>query len=614
MNCRRAPGLTCLLLCGALLSGQVIKPEPPLASSLEELAVPVPMRDGVRLTADVFLPRATGRWPTVLFRTPYGRKGPSSRSYRGFVQSGYAVVLEDVRGRYASEGVFGTIDQEGPDGSDTINWIAGQPWSNGEVAMAGGSYLGMAQWWAASERNRHLVAISPLFSGDDEYSDRFYSTGGALKLGHRLLWLAENLTPPFQLRPLFSSYIAHLPLRTSDVAATGVKLRVWREAVNHPSYDAYWKSHSIRERAKQINLPVLSMGGWFDNYAESDLDMFSRLAADHKPIETWIGPWGHNPARKFSTRDFGSAANIPIRSTQADWFDRSMHGTPIEDERRVPSLHLFVMGPNVWREEQEWPLARTRYTAFNLGSSGHANSRAGDGRLYRSPVRKAPRDSFVYDPKSPVPTVGGAICCEPKILPPGPLDQSLVEKRPDVLVYTSAALPEDLEVTGPVKALLYVATSANDTDFTAKLVDVQKDGRALLVSDGLLRLRYRLSLDKPVFVKRNAAYQITIDAGVTSYVFAAGHRIRLEVSSSNFPRFDRNMNSSAPNADVTKAIKARQTVFHEKDYPSALILPVIPQRLPDGLHLPATRRLRSLLGHGRSNLRPSRAGKRLLSG
>lgn len=614
MTCRRAPGLTCLLLCGALLSGQASKPEPPLASSLERLSVPVPLRDGVRLRADVFLPRATGRWPTVLFRTPYGRKGPSSRSYRGFVQRGYAVVLEDVRGRYASEGVFGTIDQEGPDGSDTINWIAGQPWSNGEVAMAGGSYLGMAQWWAASEQNRHLVAISPLFSGDDEYSDRFYSTGGALKLGHRLLWLAENLTPPFHLRPLFSSYIAHLPLRTSDVAATGVRLRVWREAVNHPSYDAYWKSHSIRERAKQINLPVLSMGGWFDNYAESDLDMFSRLAADHAPIETWIGPWGHNPARKFSTRDFGSAANIPIRSTQADWFDRWMHRTPIEEEQRVPSLHLFVMGPNVWREEQEWPLARTRYTAFYLGSGGHANSRAGDGGLYRSPVRKAPRDTFVYDPKSPVPTVGGAICCEPKILPPGPLDQSLVEKRSDVLVYTSAVLREDLEVTGPVKALLYVATSANDTDFTAKLVDVQKDGRALLVSDGLLRLRYRLSLDKPVFVKRNAAYQITIDAGVTSYVFAVGHRIRLEISSSNFPRFDRNMNSSAPNADVTKAVKARQMVFHEKDYPSALILPVIPPRLPDELHLPAARRPRSLLGHGRSNLRPSRAGKRLLSG
>jgi hypothetical protein len=534
------------------------------------------MRDGVRLVADVFLPHSTGRWPTVLFRTPYGRKGPSARSYRGFVQRGYAVVIEDVRGRYGSEGVFGTIEQEGPDGSDTINWIAEQPWSNTRIAMAGGSYLGMVQWWAAIERNPHLFAIAPVVSGDDEYTDRFYSTGGALKLGHRLLWLEENLTPPFQVRPLFNAYIGHLPLRTADLAATGVKLPVWRAALDHPSYDAYWKRHSIRERTSQVDVPVLSMGGWFDNYAESDLDMFSRLSTAHKRVETWIGPWAHNPSLKFPTRNFGPEASIPIRSTQSDWFDRWSHETSPETDFGPSVLHIFVMGPDIWREEHEWPLARTRYTAFYLSSGGHANSKAGDGELYRHPVRKAKPDIFTYDPRNPVPTIGGALCCEPKILPPGPLEQSAVEQRPDVLVYTSGPLSEDLEVTGPVKAVLYASTSANDTDFTAKLVDVQPDGGALAVCDGLQRLRYRLSLDEPVFVKRNSVYQISIDAGVTSYVFTNGHRIRLEVSSSNFPRFDRNLNSSAPNANVTKMNKAKQSVFHEKDYPSALILPVIP--------------------------------------
>jgi hypothetical protein len=535
------------------------------------------MRDGVHLAADVFLPRATGRWPTVLFRTPYNRKGPSSRSYRGFLQRGYAVVIEDVRGCYASEGVFGTIEQEGPDGSDTINWIAEQPWSNTQVAMAGGSYLGMVQWWAAIKHNSHLFAIAPVVSGDDEYTDRFYSTGGALKLGHRLLWLEENLTPPLRLRPLFSTYIGHLPLRTADLAATGMKLPVWRTALDHPSYDAYWKSHSIRERASQVDVPVLSMGGWFDNYAESDLDMFSRLSTAHKRVETWIGPWAHNPALKFPTRNFGPEASIPIRSTQADWFDRWSHATSQSSDFGPSVLHIFVMGPNMWREEHEWPLARTRYTAFYLSSEGHANTRAGDGELFRRPIRKAQPDIFTYDPKNPVPTVGGAICCESRVLPPGPLEQSAVEQRPDVLVYTSGPLHEDLEVTGPVKMVLYASTSANDTDFTAKLVDVQPDGRALAVCDGLQRLRYRLSLDEPVFVKRNSVYQISIDAGVTSYVFSNGHRIRLEISSSNFPRFDRNLNSSAPNANVTKISKAKQTVFHEKDYPSALILPVIPR-------------------------------------
>jgi uncharacterized protein len=566
-----------VLVALGLLPAQAVKPGAGSPGGLEQLGLSIPMRDGVRLAADIFLPRATGRWPTVLFRTPYNRKGPSSRSYRWFVRRGYAVVIEDVRGRYASQGVFGPINQEGPDGYDTINWIAEQHWSNTRVAMAGASYLGMAQWWAAVEDNPHLFAIAPLCSGDDDYIDRFYSTGGALKLAHRLLWLAENLTPPSHVRPLFASYVDHVPLRTADLASAGVKLTVWRSALDHPSRDAFWKSHSVRERVGQINTPVLSMGGWFDNYVESDLDMFSRLSAAHKEIETWIGPWAHNPSWRFPTRDFGSTAILPIRGMQADWFDHWQHGNSISDGFRVPKLHLFVMGPNTWREEHEWPLARTRYTPFYLSSEGHANGKSGDGALSRRPVNKAQHDIFTYDPRDPVPTVGGAVCCEAKILPPGPLEQWRVEQRPDVLVYTSARLGEDVEVTGPVRALVYVSTSANDTDFTAKLVDVQEDGRALAVCDGIQRLRYRLSLEKPVFVKRNSAYQITVDAGVTSYVFAAGHHIRLEISSSNFPRFDRNLNSSAPNADISKAIKAKQTVFHGRNYPSALILPVIPK-------------------------------------
>jgi putative CocE/NonD family hydrolase len=197
--------------------------------------------------------------------------------------------------------------------------------------------------------------------------------------------------------------------------------------------------------------------------------------------------------------------------------------------------------------------------------------------LQWQPVRKSPHDSFVYDPKSPVPTTGGAICCEPTILPPGPLDQSSVENRPDVLVYTSSPLTSELEVTGPIRALLYVSTSANDTDFTAKLVDVQPNGRPLLVTDGIQRMRYRLSLDEPVFVKRNTAYQISVDCGVTSYVFSPGHRIRVEISSSNFPRYDRSLNSPRPNGEETKLTKAHQTMYHERGYPSAIILPVVPR-------------------------------------
>ncbi len=540
----------------------------------EQLGLVVPMHDGVRLAADLFLPEGGGRrWPTVLVRTPYGRKSTATLSYRYFVRRGYALVIEDVRGRYASQGRFGNMAQEGPDSDDTINWIAEQPWSNGRVAMAGGSYLGMVQWWAALEENPHLAAISPVCSGDDEYLDRYYSTGGALKLGHRLLWLAENLTPPSRVPALLPSYIRHLPVRTSDVAATGLPQPLWRAAIAHPSFDDYWKRLSVRERIERVQIPTLSFGGWFDNYAESDLDAFSRLALRHKTVETWIGPWAHNPNFRFVTRDFGPQARLGIRTLEADWFDKWMKKSPVTPSG--PLLHIFVMGPDIWREEHEWPLTRTRYTPLYLESGGRANSSAGDGVLRWQPVIQSKTDTFTYDPRDPVPTMGGSICCEPRILPPGPLDQTTVEARKDVLVYTSAPLAEDVEVTGPVRTILYVATSVNDTDFTAKIVDVDRHGRPLSVTDGLQRLRYRLSLDKPIFVKQNQAYQISVNMGVTSYVFAAGHRIRLEVSSSNFPRFDRNMNTTAPNAEQAKPVRARQTVFHEKGYPSAIILPVI---------------------------------------
>ena len=549
---------------------------PQMQSSTNRFSAAVRMRDGVRLAADVYLPETAGRWPTVLVRTPYSRRAGSIRSYLYFLHRGYAVVAEDVRGRYASEGVFTSTDREGPDGDDTINWIAEQRWSNGRVAMAGSSYLGMVQWWAAVQGNPHLDAISPMCSGDDEYLDRYYSTGGALKVGQRLLWLSQNLTPRSRLRPLFRSYIDHLPLRTADVAAADIILPAWQNALDHPSYDQFWKRLSIREQAAHVNAPVLSLGGWFDDYVESDLDAFSRLASQHKRVETWIGPWAHNPGVQFPTRDFGPEAAIPIRRMQAEWFDRWL--APASDARGAgahrPSLHIFVMGPNIWREEHEWPLARTRYTPVYLTSRGHANAVTGDGALQWEPAKSKP-DTFTYDPKNPVPTVGGAICCDPKVLPPGPLNQKVVETRPDVLVYTSHPLDDDLEVTGHIRVILYVSTSVNDTDFTAKLVDVEPDGRPLIVSDGIQRLRYRLSLLDPVFVKRNTPYQISIDAGVTSYVFSRGHRLRLEVSSSNFPRFDRNLNSTGPNANQKKILKARQTVFHDSRYASVVVLPVI---------------------------------------
>jgi uncharacterized protein len=560
------------------------------------LHVHVPMRDGVHLDANVFYPPGGARYPAILVRTPYGKGADFIPGYSSFIEHGYAVVLQDVRGRYGSEGVFDALKQEGPDGYDTLNWIAAQPWSDGKVGMIGGSYLGIAQWRVALLNNPHLKAIFPVVSGSDDYFDRFYSPGGAMKLGHRLLWLSQNLTPAGLPKPKFGSYIGHLPLRTSDTAATTRTLALYQTVLEHPTYDSFWKDLSVRDKIDRVRVPVFAVGGWYDNYVESDLEAFAALHKPGKPDtrhRIMIGPWPHNMSSAFAGVAFGNDSSAPIRAYQLAWFDHWLKGAPEEASRRTPftwhsvraevdeaPVHLFVMGVNRWRDEQEWPLARTRYTPFYLTGKGHANTGKGDGALVWTLGKKAKPDQFLYDPRDPVPTMGGAVCCDPKVFPWGPMDQRPVEKRKDVLVYTSDPLKQDLEVTGPVKMVLYASSSAPDTDFTAKLIDVFPNGEARNLTDGLLRVRYRNGLEKAELAVPGEVYPLTIDVGVTSNVFLEGHRIRVEISSSNFPRFDRNPNTGRTLADETTLKKAQQTVYHSRVYPSHILLPVIPEFVP----------------------------------
>jgi putative CocE/NonD family hydrolase len=557
----------------------------------------VPMRDGIHLDANVYHPPGTGRFPCILIRTPYGKGEALPPGYLSFIDHGYAVVMQDVRGRYQSEGVFDALEQEGPDGYDTLTWISRQPWANGRIGMLGGSYLGIVQWKVALLNHPNLKAIFPVVSGCDDYTDRFYSPGGAMKLGHRLLWLANNLRAPNLQDPAnFQDFVYHLPLRSADKAATGQTLSLYQQVLNHPAYDAYWKRVSVRDKLDRIHLPVFSVGGWYDNYVESDLEAFSTLnklpGRAYGTTRILIGPWPHNMSLKFAGVDFGQDSSSPVRAYQIDWFDHWLKGRPelghhhaagtwheVKSEVAASPIEIFVMGVNRWRDEQEWPLARARAEPLYLSSKGHANGARGDGRLEWSTPKKEKNDSFTYDPAKPVPTVGGAVCCDPKIFPWGPLDQRGVENRNDVLVYTSKPVPRDLEVTGAIHLVAYVSSSAPDTDFTAKLVDVFPDGEARNLTDGILRLRYREGLDRPLPGHPGEIYPVTIDAGVTSNVFLKGHRIRLEISSSNFPRFDRNPNTGRTLADETTLKKAEQNVFHGRIYPSHLVLPVIPELL-----------------------------------
>lgn len=555
------------LLAGVALSGAWSP------GIIKLLHVRVRMRDGAGLCANVFLPAANWRGPVLLVRTPYGKGAGLDPNYRVFLDHGYALVVQDVRGRYHSEGIFKPIDQEPADGYDTLNWIGRQSWSNGRVGMLGGSYLGIVQWKLAPLNNPYLKAIFPVVSGCDDYRDRFFSTGGALKLGQRLLWMSENLRAPGFL-PRFDAFIWHLPIRTADAAATGQRSDMFQQAVNHPAFDSYWRKASILEKLGRIKVPVFSVGGWYDNFCQSDLEAFARLK--NAPHRTLIGPWPHNMSIPFKDADFGRHSSLPIRKLQLEWFDywlKSSHppGTPPPGA----PLTLFIMGANQWSEETSWPPAGVSYVPLYLASRRGANSLSGDGELRHTPDAETASDRFVYDPNKPVPTAGGAVCCRPAVFPWGPLDQRPIEMRKDVLVYTSAELRKDLEVVGPVRAQLFISSSAPDTDFTAKLVDLFPGGEARNLCDGILRLRYRYSLSKPAApIHPGEIYPILVDAGVTANRFAAGHRIRLEISSSNFPRFDRNLNTGQSTIDSSQMRIANQIVYHGRQYASRLLLPV----------------------------------------
>jgi uncharacterized protein len=547
----------------------------PAAEIVKRLHVKIPMRDGVDLVANIFLPSDSARLPALLVRTPYDKGEDLTPNFRAFVEHGYGMVIEDARGRHESGGVFDPFAQEPKDGDDTLNWIARQPWSDGKIGMLGGSYLGIVQWKAALVENPHLKAIAPVVSGADDYRDRYYSTGGAFQIGHRLLWMSENLRAPGFTPPAFDRYVRVLPLRSLDQAAAGQRLAILQKALDHPADDAFWATTSTREHLDRVRVPVFSVGGWYDCFVESDLAAFSVLQRNSGVHRIVIGPWPHNMSLKFTTADFGGESGAPIRRMQIEWFDQWLKSkdTPVMSR---PPVRIFVMGANRWRDEHEWPLARARMTPFYFASNGRANTLTGDGSLIARSPRTAKPDRFEFDPRNPVPTAGGATCCNPKVFPWGPMDQRAIERRPDVLVFSSPPLKADLEVTGPVQVVLSAATSALDTDFTAKLVDVFPNGEARNLTDGILRLRYRDSLAKARLANPGEVYKITIDAGVTSNVFLKGHCVRVEVSSSNFPRFDRNPNTGRLIADETVLRKAQQTIYHDRKRPSYVMLPVVP--------------------------------------
>jgi len=568
----------------------------------------VTMRDGVTLATDVYRPDDAGRVPVVMLRLPYNKEQPTLLFLAGDVlrvaQAGYAVVVQDCRGTYQSGGSFNPYFQEAADGADAIAWAAVQPWSNGAVGMMGASYYGATQWLAAAEQPPALRAIAP-FITTDQYYERWTYQGGAFQLGFILQWVTATFAVGEVVRRLgrgaasladlgqaiaaadaVSARYADMPLGSRPELADRVPyLADW---LAHPSYDDYWRAAAPRERYGAVTVPALNFGGWYDlflggtlaNYAGMRAAGGSAVARAHQRLV--IGPWVHGyNGGVYAERNFGLMAHdgvADVTAMQIRWFDHWLKG----QDNGVPAdkpVRIFVMGADHWRDEDAWPLPDTRYAHWYLHSDGRANGAAGDGRLTTDAPGTEPPDCYVYDPRDPVPTLGG-----PTFLPglfvaanAGPRDQRTVEARADVLCYTSGPLARDTEVTGPVSLTLYVSSSAPDTDFTGKLVDVYPDGRALCLTDGILRARYRESLSAPRLMTPGQVYELTIDLVATANLFKAGHRIRLEVSSSNFPRFDRNTNTGGDIARETHAdcVPATNRVLHDSRHASCLILPMI---------------------------------------
>jgi len=596
--------------------------ERPTADETEEFDIRVeksvmaPMRDGVLLSTDLYFPDgATGKLPAILIRTIYSK----SRQFHedplmvALVQGGYVVAIQDERGRYESEGRYTYAVGRREDSYDAVTWLTEQPWSNQKVGTAGCSYEGENQVVLAAARHpNHLVAMP--MSGSTGYYTPGRALGaydgGVFELAQTAGWFAGSGTQVFYGPPAwvdrqewFRSEAAKL-FRVSPEIDFGKYLKLittlptvdilQRAGLPPADYEDYATSlpdsEFLRSRdwyrsPEEIDVPALFMDSWYDYGPAESLELFN-LFQENGTTERAknnqfiiIGPTGHcgypyaTEQTTVGERDLGDA-RLDFLDIQLRWYNYWMKGIDngITD---MPKVQYYLMGKNEWRNADSWPPAGTKYRKWYLRSDGKANSRNGDGMLsFDAPVDE-PSDRFTYDPGNPVPSLGGHTCCTGTDTEAGGYDQSGIEERDDVLVYTSPALEKGIEVTGRLEVVLHIASSATDTDFTAKLVDVYPDGRAFNVQEGALRLRYREGLSKKVLMHPGKIYEIRLDLHATSNYFAPGHRLRLEVSSSNFPRWDRNLNTGGNNYDETEWKVAENTVFHSIDRPSYIVLPVI---------------------------------------
>jgi putative CocE/NonD family hydrolase len=581
-----------LLIAASAFAWTPPEPYPPTNEIRVDNRVAVPMRDGVILYADVYRPIEDGKYPVIVSRTPYSTERAPSSHEAGvfFSRRGYVYVFQDVRGRHESDGKWEPFRNDIDDGYDTIEWAGTQPWSNGKVGMEGGSYLGQVQWRAAQTKPPHLVAIFPSVASTSIYHD-WITVNGGWRLAFNFGWgpvrqesrIMQNTGVHTMAEgPVSQAYtqlVWHLPLNTMQELA-GRHAQFYKDWIAHPDYDDYWKLLNVEERFSDIQVPVHTMGGFFDIFGQGTLRGYQGVAK-HGANETArkgsnmvIGPWEHGASRRVGDADWGENSVPSEEALVLRWYDYWLKGQKNGLDREPP-VKIFVMGRNDWRLENEYPIASTQYKPLYFSSGGKANGSHGDGALRWEKPTGAESDTFTYDPANPVPSLGGANCCGVGTSS-GVRDQRPIEHRGDILIYTSEILEEPVEVVGPVKLKLFASSDAVDTDFVAKLVDVHPDGKTYNACEGILRARYRNSLSKPEPLEPGKVYEMEIDLIGTAIQFGKGHRIRVHLTSSHFPQFSRNLNTGEPFGTSNVMKKAQQTVYHTSARPSHILLPVVP--------------------------------------
>jgi putative CocE/NonD family hydrolase len=559
------------------------------------------MRDGARLKADLYVPKGPGPWPVLVERTPYNKETSVELTVKSppfFASRGYAVVFQDVRGRFKSEGEFYPFRDDGwganRDGYDTIEWLAAQKWCNGKVATMGGSYSGHTQYSLAPTAPPHLTAQFVRESVAD-YHDGWVYRGGALELGFGLRWAVTHTfnndahlpsgSEGARVRGVLASAVKELPdwyrfLPLAQMPLLRGLSDWWYEWLAHPDDGPYWWQWNVSARHPEVETPIYHLGGWFDTFLKGTLDNFAGISSRARSPKARngqrliIGPWPHGPQNVSISRwgdfDFGPEAVQDFNELRLPWYDYWLKGLD-SGLMAEPPARIFTMGANRWQYFDTWPPRDSREVRlyFSGGPAGSSES-LNDGRL----IDDVPRgiegaDSYLYDPADPVETLGGSTLGSSD---PGPIDQRRVEPR--CLTYTSEPLAADLEVSGRVKAVLFAMSSAPDTDWVVRLCDVHPDGASRLVAEGILRARYRESAEVQRLLTPGQVYPFEVDLWSTSNMFLTGHRVRVTVTSSCFPRWDRNLNTGGPFGLEAEGRPAINTVLRDRFRPSHIVLPV----------------------------------------